>query len=105
MKRMQEQMLAIPIPMLLALGFLIGFVVFVLGYREESDIARRQHLMGLGIAIIGIMIPVTPASWYGYLIVTTGLVLGLIEIVIIAASLIIGIIILYMGWKTYTKSQ
>ena len=92
-------------PPLLALGFLIGIILLVLGYREKIDLTRHQHLMGLGIIIIGIMIPVTPLTWYGYFIVTSGLILGLLEIVIIAVTLVIGIVFLYIGFKTYTKSQ
>jgi hypothetical protein len=102
---MQEQMFAVPIPTLLALGFLIGFVILALGYREGFDITRRHHLMGLGVVIIGIMIPATPISWYGYWIVTSGLVLGLIEITIIAVALIIGILLMYKGVKTYSATQ
>jgi hypothetical protein len=102
---MQEQMFAVPIPTLLALGFLIGFVMLALGYREGSDITRRHHLMGLGVVIIGIMIPATPISWYGYWMVVSALILGLIEIVFIAVALIIGIILIYKGVKTYSATQ
>ncbi|MHA2071807.1 MAG: hypothetical protein ACW985_08480 [Candidatus Thorarchaeota archaeon] len=102
---MQEQMFAVPIPMLLALGFLIGIVILALGYREGSDMARRHRLIGLGVIIIGIMIPATPISWYGYWIVTSELVLGLIEIAIIAVTLVIGIILIYKGAKTYSVTQ
>ena len=102
---MQEQMFVIPIPPLLALGFLIGVVLLILGYREESDIARRHHLMGLGVVVIGVMIPVTPITWYGYWIVTSGLVLGLIEIAIIAVALVIGIVIIYSGVKIYYRQS
>ncbi|MFX1484612.1 MAG: hypothetical protein ACFFCP_15650 [Promethearchaeota archaeon] len=102
---MQEFMFTIPIPPLLALGFLIGIILLVLGYREQTDPTRHQHLMGLGIVIIGIMIPVSPLSWYLYWIVTSGLILGIIDIAIIAAASIVGIILLYLGFKTYTKSQ
>jgi hypothetical protein len=102
---MQEQMVTIPIPPLLALGFLIGVVLLILGYREESDITRRHHLMGLGVVVIGIMIPVSPITWYGYWIVTIGLVLGLVEIAIIAIALIIGIVLIYKGIKTYSETQ
>ena len=73
---MQEQMFVLPIPVLLAIGYLIGFVLLVLGYRNETDLTRHHHLMGLGIVVIGIMIPVTPISWYVHGIVTTGLLLG-----------------------------
>lgn len=98
-------MFVVPIPPLLALGFLIGTILLVLGYREDSDLTRRHHLMGLGVVVIGIMIPVCPLSWYGYWIVTSGLVLGLIEITIIAVTLIIGILLVYKGVKTYSKPQ
>lgn len=103
---MQGQTFTTPlIPPLLALGFLIGIILLVLGYREKTNLTRHQHLMGLGIMIIGVMIPVTPLSWYGYLIVTSGLILGLIEIAIIAVALILGIVFLYQGFRTYSKTQ
>ena len=102
---MQEQMFAVPIPMLLALGFLIGIVILALGYREGSDMARRHSLIGLGVIIIGIMIPATPISWYGYWMVISGLVLGLIEIAIIAVALVVGILLMYKGVKTYSTGD
>jgi len=104
-EEMQDLMFTIPIPPLLALGFIIGIILLMLGYREKADLTRHQHLMGLGIIIIGIMIPITPLSWYGYQMVTIGLILGLLEIAIIAATLVVGVIFLYIGFKTYTKSQ
>ncbi|MHA2026565.1 MAG: hypothetical protein ACW98U_11760 [Candidatus Thorarchaeota archaeon] len=97
---MQEQMFTIPIPPLLAIGFLIGIILLALGYRSQSD-----HQMGLGLVIIGLMIPITPISWYGYLMLTSALVLGLIEIVIIAVALIIGIVLMYKGFKIYSTPQ
>ncbi|MFW9806999.1 MAG: hypothetical protein ACFFFK_09755 [Candidatus Thorarchaeota archaeon] len=102
---MQEVMFTIPIPPLLALGFLIGIVLYVLGYREQTVLTRRYHLMGLGLIIIGIMIPISPLSWYLYWFLTSVLILGLIDIAIIAVTLILGIVFLYIGFKTYTKSQ
>jgi hypothetical protein len=102
---MQQTMFVIPFPPLLALGFLIGIILLVLGYMEKTDPIRHQHFMGLGIIIIGIMIPITPLSVYGYLVLVRGLILGIIEIVIIALALIIGIVLLYIGSKTYMKSQ
>ena len=98
-------MFTVPIPPLLALGFLIGIILLVLGYRENADLTRRNHMMGLGMIIIGIMIPVTPATWYGYLVVIHGLVLGITEIAVIAIALIFGIILMYLGAKNYSKSQ
>ncbi|MFX0055278.1 MAG: hypothetical protein ACFFAX_15485 [Promethearchaeota archaeon] len=102
---MQEQMLAVPLPMLLAIGFLIGFVFLGLGYREGSDLTRRYRFLGVGGITVGIMIPVTPISWYAYWIVTSGLLLGLIEITIIGVALIIGIFLIYKGVKIYSGNQ
>ena len=102
---MQETMFAVPIPPLLALGYLIGIILLVLGYMEKTNPTRHQHLLGLGIIIIGIMIPITPLSWYVYMMLVRGLILGIIEIAIIALALIIGIVLLYIGSKTYMKSQ
>jgi hypothetical protein len=102
---MQEQMFTIPIPPLLAIGFLIGIILFALGLRNQDDLVKRNHQMGLGLVIIGFMIPVTPISWYGYQMVTSGLVLGLVEIFIISVAVIIGIVIVYKGVKTYSTAQ
>ncbi|MFQ5832118.1 MAG: hypothetical protein ACE5H4_05420 [Candidatus Thorarchaeota archaeon] len=62
-----------------------------------EGLIRRNHLMGAGIAIVGFMIPVTPLSWYGYWVITTGLILGMVELAIIASALIIGVILMYLG--------
>ena len=97
---MQEQMVVIPIPPLLAIGFLIGIIILVLGYRNQDG---RQ--MGIGLMIIGIMIPVTPGSWYAYWMVTMGLVLGLVEIVIILSALVIGVLLMYKGFRIYSATQ
>ncbi len=97
---MQEGMFAIPIPPLLAIGFLIGIILVALGYRNRDD---RQ--MGLGVVIIGLMIPVTPISWYVYWVVTGGLLLGLLDIAIILGALIFGILFLYKGFKMYSATQ
>ncbi|MFX1261861.1 MAG: hypothetical protein ACFFAZ_07240 [Promethearchaeota archaeon] len=102
---MQQLMFTIPFPPLLILGFLIGIILIVLGYREQTDFTRHQHLMGLGIIIIGIMIPVSVIAWYGYLVLANRLVLGIIEISIIAAAFLIAISIIFIGFMTYSKSQ
>jgi hypothetical protein len=100
---MQELMFSVPIPPLLALGFLIGIVLFVLGYRENVDLVKRSHRMGLGLIIIGIMIPISPLSWYGYWVLTSAMVLGFLDYAIIAVALVIGVIIMYLGAKIYSE--
>ncbi len=102
---MQELMFTVPIPPLLVLGFLIGVILLLIGYRENTDLTKRNHLIGLGLIIIGIMIPTTPITWYGYLMATTMFVLGLVEITILVVALLIGVILIYIGAKTYSRSQ
>jgi len=102
---MQELMFTIPIPPLLAIGFLIGIILLALGYRTKADLIKRHHQMGLGTVIIGIMIPPTPISWYGYWALTSVILLGIIDIAIIAVTLIIGIVLVYTGIKFYSSTQ
>ena len=64
---LQQQMVSISIPSLLALGFLVGMVLLILGYRERTDVQRRNRFMGSGLSIIGIMTLLTPLSWFLYL--------------------------------------
>ncbi|MFW9798835.1 MAG: hypothetical protein ACFFD9_00195 [Candidatus Thorarchaeota archaeon] len=102
---MQEYTFAVLFPSLLFLGFSVGIVLVVLGYREMEDLTRRNHLMGAGTAIVGFMVLVTPLSWYGYWMITAELILGLVEIAIIAIAVIIGVILIYIGARIYTRSQ
>jgi uncharacterized membrane protein len=102
---MQEPMSTVFMPFILALGFTIGIVLLVLGYRETEDRPRRNRLMGLGIVVIGIMIPVTPISWYAYWVLTAALVLGIVELTIIGIAVILGIVLMYLGARIYTRVQ
>ncbi|MFW9887490.1 MAG: hypothetical protein ACFFER_04870 [Candidatus Thorarchaeota archaeon] len=103
---MQEQILSINIPALLALGFLIGILLVAIGYREKGNPVLRAHRIGLGVIIIGIMIPATPLAWYGSWALITGIiVLGILDIVIIILTLIVGFNGIYYGFKTYRSSQ
>jgi hypothetical protein len=72
---LQEQMVSINIPFLLALGFLVGIVLLILGYREREDVQRRNRFMGSGLSIIGIMTLLTPLSWFLYLAYVYGMVI------------------------------
>ncbi len=102
---MQELMFTVSMPFILAIGFLIGIVLLVLGYRETEDRPRRNRLMGTGTIVIGIMIPVTPLSWYGYGAFTAALVVGIVELFIIALALVLGVVLMYVGARIYTGVQ
>lgn len=102
---MQEPMFAVFMPSVLVVGFLIGIVLLVLGYLEDEDRPRRNRLMGLGTIVIGIMILVTPISWYGYWVLTAALVLGIVELTIIAIGVVLGVVLMYQGTRIYSRVQ
>jgi uncharacterized membrane protein len=102
---MKVQMFSINMPSLLVIGFLIGIILIILGSRESEDLSRRNRLLKSGILIVGIMIPVTPISWYGYWVLTSSLELLLLDYIIIAVAIVIGILVIYQGFKSYTGGQ
>lgn len=91
-------------PGILLTGFMIGIILVVMGFRENQNLVRRNHLMGMGIVVIGIMIPVTPLSWYIYWEGVFGLfTLAIEHQVVIAFTLIIGIVLAYQGARIYGR--
>jgi len=92
-------MVSISIPSLLALGFLIGMVLLILGYREEINLRRRNLLMGSGLGIIGIMVLLTPLSWFLYLAAIYGgtVIMTSSDIVILSILSFAGGIIMGVG--------
>lgn len=93
-------------PGILATGFLIGIILIILGNRENQNLERRNHLIGLGIMVIGIMIPITPLSWYLYWVGIVGLlILGGEPQIVTLFALVIGIIIVYQGTRIYRRKQ
>jgi len=99
------QIFAINVPSLLIIGFLIGVILIIRGNRDLEDLTKRSRLLKVGISIIGIMIPVTPLSWYGYWVFSSGMALMIIDYAIIAISIVVGIIVIYKGLTTYPASQ
>jgi hypothetical protein len=98
-------MVSINMPSLIIIGFLIGVILIYLGTREKENMSRRNSLLKSGIVVVGIMIPVTPISWYVSWMYTTGLELLFIDYVIIAVAIVIGILVIYQGFKSYTNGQ
>ncbi|MFW9927111.1 MAG: hypothetical protein ACFFDM_10105 [Candidatus Thorarchaeota archaeon] len=99
------QLLSVNMPSLLVIGFLIGIILIILGNRELEDLARRNRLMKTGISIVGIMIPITPISWYGYWVWTSGTVLTVVDYLIIAIAIIVGLLVIYRGFTSFKSSQ
>jgi len=94
----QQQMFSINIPSMLIFGFLIGIVLLILGYRERTDIRRRNRFIGSGLSIIGIMILLTPLSWFLYLAYIYGtVIMTSSDIVILAMLAFTGGIIMGVG--------
>jgi hypothetical protein len=90
-------MLTVSIPGLLMMGFGIALVFLILGYREKADISKSRRLIGIGLDLLGLMVIVTPLSWYGMWAITTGLVqMTVLDILILTVfsalgGLIIGV--------------
>jgi Ca2+/Na+ antiporter len=85
-------------PALLALGFIIGIVLVVVGLLEQKNRTRRAHLMAAGVLLLGIMSIVTPLLWYGYPAFLTGVVvMTLGELVILTLLALVGGLLLAYG--------
>ncbi|MFW9810602.1 MAG: hypothetical protein ACFFE6_14585, partial [Candidatus Thorarchaeota archaeon] len=82
------QQFSVNMPSLLIIGFLIGIIFVVLGNREMGDLVRRNRLLKIGISVVGIMIPVTPLSWYGYWALTSSIVLMPLDYIIIGIAIL-----------------
>ena len=103
---MQVVQFGVSMPGILATGFLIGVILIILGSRENQNLERRNHLIGLGTIVIGIMIPVTPLSWYLYWVGIIGLlILGGEPQIVTLFALVIGIIVIYQGIRIYRRKQ
>jgi len=103
---MQEVQFGVSMPSILILGFLIGVILIILGYRERQDLVRRNHQIGLGTIIVGIMIPVTPLSWYIYWEGFLGLfMLPLEHKLVIILALVIGLAFIVHGARIYRRPQ
>jgi hypothetical protein len=103
---MQEMQFVANMPSLLITGFLIGFILIIIGYREVRDLSRRNHLIGIGIGIVGIMIPVTPLSWYIYWVGLPGLLaLELVHKAVIGLAILVGVVVIFQGARVYGRPQ
>ena len=95
-------MVSINIPSLLILGFLVGVVLLIIGYREGADLRRRNRLMGSGLGIIGIMTLMTPVSWFLSLAYRYGVVMmNSSDIAIFAMLVFLGGIIMGIGFTIF----
>jgi len=94
-------MSTVSIPGLLIMGFGIALVFLILGYREGADISKRRRFTGIGLDLLGLMMIVTPLSWYGMWAITSGLaqmtILDILLLTVFAAlgGLIIGVSVVY----------
>lgn len=96
-------MFAVNIPSLIIIGFLIGIILIIVGNRERDDMSRRNKFLRSGIIVVGIMIPVTPISWYGYWALSSSVTLMLLDYIIIAVAIVIGILVIVQGFRSTSK--
>lgn len=96
-------MFVVNIPSLLVLGFGIAILFLVLGFRERADFSKRSMFIRIGLDLLGLMVIVTPLSWYGTWALTSGLVhMTILDILIVTVftalgGLIIGVSVVYEG--------
>jgi hypothetical protein len=95
----------INVPALLMMGFAVAVLFIILGYRERVDITKREKSIRIGLGLLGLMVIVTPLSWYGSLAIIGGVVqmrIGEILLLTTLAALggvIVGVSI-YFGRKS-----
>ncbi len=80
-----SQFMAISIPGLLAVGFIAALVLYLLGQRQA------------GIILFGLMIIITPLSWYGSFAMQGSLLMSIGDILILSLLSSIGGIIIGVG--------
>ena len=94
------------VPALLMIGFVIAVLFLVLGYRERVDLSKRERSIRIGLVLLGMMVIVTPFSWYGYLAIVAGAVqLGIGVMVILTTLVSIGGIFIGASLQFGRKNQ
>jgi len=93
-----QPLVAVSLPALLALGFVVGLVLLVLGLLEMKKGKRRAHLIAGGTTLLGVMSVVTPLTWYGYWAFLGGVVvMGLGDLLIVALLALFGGLLIAFG--------
>jgi drug/metabolite transporter (DMT)-like permease len=93
-------MVGISMPGLLAIGYVVALVLLFLANREREDLNRKSILAKSGVILIGIMIAITPLSWYGYYAATDGsIAMALYDLAIVSMCCIFGGIIIGAGLR------
>ena len=96
-------MVSVNMPSLIILGFLIGIILIILGNREKDDMSRRNSLLKSGILVVGIMIPLTPISWFGYWVLTSYYTMLLQDYIIVGGAIVFGILVIFQGFRSIGK--
>jgi len=93
-----QPLMAVSLPALLALGFIVGLVLLGLGLLEVKKAKRRAHLIAAGATLLGVMTVVTPLTWYGYWAFLVGVVvMGLGDLLILALLALFGGLLIAFG--------
>ncbi|TFG13126.1 hypothetical protein EU537_07390 [Candidatus Thorarchaeota archaeon] len=94
---MQDVMMTISMPSVLALGYLIALIFFILGFREDQDFVKKSRMYGYASVTFGLMLIITIVSWFGSLAAFSGQVpMYLSDIILLSGiSFIAGMSMLY----------
>ena len=101
-----ETMFIISVPALLMIGFAVAVLFLVLGYRERVDLSKRERSIRIGLVLLGLMVIVTPLSWYGFLAIVAGAVqMRIGEILVLTTLAALGGVIVGVGMYFGRKSR
>jgi hypothetical protein len=97
-------MVAINIPSLLALGFIIAILLIYYGRGKGTSNPSYFSLIGSGIILLGIMVVMVPLSWYGTLtLVRPGFDILFSDILILTCLSTLGGILIGYGIIFYQR--
>ncbi len=96
----------INVPALLMIGFAVAVLFIILGYRERVDITKREKSIRIGLGLLGLMVIVTPLSWYGSWAIVSGVIqMTMGEMAILTTLAALGGVVVGVGMHFGRKSR
>ncbi|TFG29277.1 hypothetical protein EU527_16150 [Candidatus Thorarchaeota archaeon] len=90
MEQQVQQMFSFSGIGILGLGFLIAIVLLVLGLIEKTDYSKRVRMIRAGGILLGLMVISAGLTWYGYLAVSSSVLLTFGDVIVLTLVSSIG---------------